>query len=331
VGPESAGAVPGPICYGKGNQITVTDANLCLGKLDPDYPLGGSLRLKVEKIVPVFQELARHMSVRTPQAAAQGVVDVANANMEAALRVISVERGFDPRDFTLVTFGGAGGLHAADLAESLSVPRVLIPENPGLLSALGLLLSDGVQDFSQTTIMRTREVKAEELDRRYATLEKKGMASMRQEGFAPERIRLERWIDMRYRGQSFELSLPYSRRFQREFHRRHKQRYGYSDPARESEIVTLRVRARGLAERPRIGKSRLGSASPQKALIKEKSVCFKGRPMATHVYERSLLRAGNRIVGPALIFEYSASTAIPPGYRCCVDSFRNLVIEPSAT
>ena len=134
VGPESAGADPGPICYGKGDQITVTDANLCLGKLDPDYPLGGTLRLTPGKVEPALRALGRQMDVRTPQAAAQGVVDVANANMEAALRVISVERGYDPRDFTLVTFGGASGLHAVELAANLSIPRVLIPENPHMIT-----------------------------------------------------------------------------------------------------------------------------------------------------------------------------------------------------
>jgi len=327
VGPESAGADPGPICYGKGDQITVTDANLCLGKLDPDYPLGGTLRLHVEKIAPAFRSLARQMNLRTPLAAAQGVVDVANANMEAALRVISVERGYDPRDFTLVTFGGAGGLHAVELAASLSIPRVLIPENPGLLSALGMLLSDSIRDLSQTVILRAQEADAEELERRYADLEKTGNASMEDEGFTPDRIRLERWIDMRYRGQSFEITLPYSRRFRQEFHRRHEQRYGYADPSRESEVVTLRVRARGLAEKPRIPKDRLGPADPNRAFIREKPVYFGGKYLPTRVYERALLRAGSRIVGPALIFEYSASAAIPPGYECRVDHFRNLIIE----
>jgi N-methylhydantoinase A len=329
VGPESAGADPGPICYGRGNQITVTDANLCLGKLDADYPLAGSLRLQAERIGPAFRALARQMGARTAQEAAQGVIDVANANMEAALRVISVERGYDPRDFTLVTFGGAGGLHAVELADGLSIPRVLLPAHPGLLSALGVLLSDGIQDFSRTTILRAEKAKEEELERGYAALERAGLASMKNEGFDIPRIRLERWIDMRYRGQSFELSMPYSRRFLSEFHRRHEQRYGYADPAREAEIVTLRVRVRGLAAKPRIVRERPGPADPGRALIKQKAVHFKGRQFLTRVYERSLLRAGNRVDGPALIFEYSATTAIPPGYTCRVDAFRNLVIQPN--
>ncbi len=327
VGPESAGADPGPICYGKGERLTVTDANLFLGKLDTGYPLGGRLHLDDRRVPAAFRALARQMRAANPSAAAQGVVDVANANMEAALRVISVERGYDPRDFTLVTFGGAGGLHAVELAASLSIPQVFIPENPGLLSALGVLLSDSVQDFSRTVMLASEEAGSVRLEERYRELERAGLASMTGEGFSPAQIRLERWIDMRYRGQSYELSFPYSRRFSHEFHRRHEQRYGYADPSRESEVVTIRVRARGLSEKPRMPKDRPGPADPRRALIKEKEVRFAGEACRTRVYERSLLRAGNRVAGPALIFEYSATTAIPTGYLCTVDPWRNLLIR----
>ncbi len=327
VGPESAGADPGPICYGKGERITVTDANLYLGRLDTGYPLGGTLHLDDRRLQPAFRALASRMGAASPAAAAQGVIDVANANMEAALRVISVERGYDPRDFTLVTFGGAGGLHALQLAASLSIPRILIPENPGLLSALGVLLSDSVQDFSKTVMLTSQEAGTAGLDERFRELERKGLASMKTEGFSTQRIRLERWIDMRYHGQSYELSFPYTRRFVPEFHRRHEQRYGYADPTRESEVVTIRVRVRGLSEKPRMPKDHPGAKDPKRALIKEKNVRFEGKTCRSRIYERALLRAGNRILGPALIFEYSATTALPPGYTCCVDSYRNLVIS----
>jgi N-methylhydantoinase A len=330
VGPESAGADPGPICYGKGQRVTVTDANLFLGKLDSGYPLGGTLYLDESRIEPAFRALANTMGASSPAAAAQGVIDVANANMEAALRVISVERGYDPRDFTLVTFGGAGGLHAVQLAASLSIPQVLVPENPGLLSALGVLLSDSVQDFSKTVMLAIQEVGATLLENEFRRLEKNGLASMKAEGFAANRIRLERWIDMRYCGQSYELSFPFSRRFVRDFHRHHEQRYGYSDPSRASEIVTIRVRVRGLSKKPRIRKDRIGPPDPKRALIREKQVRFEGKSYRTRVYERSRLRAGHHIRGPALIFEYSATTAIPPGYGCRVDSYRNLLIKPSS-
>ncbi len=326
VGPESAGADPGPICYGKGERITVTDANLFLGRLDTGYPLGGRLKLEDRGLEPAFRALARAMGVASPAAAAQGVVDVANANMEAALRVTSVERGYDPRDFTLVTFGGAGGLHAVQLAASLSIPRILIPENPGLLSALGVLLSDSVQDFSRTVMLATPKAGARNLEDRYRELERKALASMIAEGFPPEQIRLERWIDMRYHGQSYELSFPYSRRFEQEFHSRHEQRYGYADASRDSEVVTIRVRVRGLSEKPRMPKDRLGPADPKHSFLKEKQVYFAAKPCRTRVYERARLRAGNRIAGPALIFEYSATTAVPPGYACVVDGYRNLLL-----
>jgi len=329
VGPESAGADPGPICYGKGTRVTVTDANLYLGRLDTDYPLGGRLRLDSGGLDAAFRALAHEMGGVGPAAAAQGMIDVANANMEAALRVISVERGYDPRDFTLVTFGGAGGLHAVQLAANLSIPNILIPENPGLLSALGVLLSDSVQDFSRTVMLPTHEAGTAALETRYRELERRGLASMKAEGFPMDRIRRERWIDMRYRGQSYELSFPFSHQFASAFHGRHERRYGYADPKRESEVVTLRVRVRGLSEKPRMPKDRLGPPDPKRALIKEKQVRFEGRIRRARVYERSLLRAGNRISGPALIFEYSATTAIPPGYVCNVDAYRNLLISLS--
>jgi len=241
-----------------------------------------------------------------------------------------VERGYDPREFTLVTFGGAGGLHAVDLDRNLSIPRVLIPENPGLLSALGVLLSDSVQDYSQTVMLHPKDADVGRLEKLYRTLEIKALAAMKREGFPEKRIRIERWIDMRYRGQSYELSLPFSPRFDKEFHRKHEQRYGYSDPSREAEVVTLRVRVRGLSEKAKIAADKPGSADPRRAFLYERSVHYRGRPHRTRIYERARLRAGNLIPGPALVFEYSATTSIPPGARCRVDPYRNLEITVHA-
>jgi N-methylhydantoinase A len=330
VGPESAGADPGPICYGRGDRVTVTDANLLLGRLDASYPLGGALRLETGRLRPAFEALARSIGAGDPVAAAQGVVAVANANMEAALRVISVERGHDPRDFTLVTFGGAGGLHALDLSQALSIPRVLVPAHPGLLSALGVLLSDVVQDFARTVMLHGRDAAPEVLERRFAALEKKAVAAMRKEGFGGSRLRLERMVDMRYRGQSYEIGIPYSRSFEAAFHRLHERRYGYSDRLRDTEVVTLRVRARGVPPKPRIPRHRAGSADPARARIGSKPVRFGRRFRETPIYERARLQTGNVITGPALVFEYSASTAIPPGFACRVDEFLNLLIECQA-
>ena len=242
------------------------------------------------------------------------------------IRLISVERGHDPRDFTLVTFGGAGGLHAADLARSLAIPRFLVPRHPGLLSALGVLLSDTVQDFSRTVMLPTAKAGRKKLETHYRLLERAAVTAMRLEGLSDEGIRLERWIDMRYRGQSYELSIPFTCGFDRQFHRSHEQRYGYADLGRDSEIVTLRVRARGAVRKPRLPRESPGPPDPTPAFLRAKRVCFFGRLYETPIYERSLLHAGNRITGPALVFEYSASTAIPPGCVCIVDAFGNLII-----
>jgi N-methylhydantoinase A len=250
--------------------------------------------------------------------------------MAAALRVISVERGYDPRAFTLLTFGGSGPLHALELARQLSIPCVLVPENPGLLSALGALVSDDVQDFSRTVMLPSEAADARSLARAYRKLELLGAAALAREGFSRARIRLERWLDVRYRGQSFEITLPFSRAFAREFHRRHEERYGYADPQRASEIVTLRVRARGLAAKPALPRERPGGRDPSAARIGTKEVWFEGKLCRrTPIYERRLLRAGNELRGPALVFEYSASAALPPGARCRVDRHRNLIIELS--
>jgi N-methylhydantoinase A len=326
VGPESAGAEPGPICYGRGAEPTVTDANLFLGRLDSRYPLGGTLRLETGRLGAAFESLARKMGVPRPADAAQGILDVANANMEAALRVISVERGHDPRDFVLVTFGGAGGLHAIDLATGLGIERILVPENPGLLSALGVLLADKLQDFSQTVMLPAESAGSDELLEHFRNLEKRALAFLLAEGVPQNRIRLERWVDMRYRGQSYELSFPYVARFAAEFHRIHDRRYGYSDTGRAAEVVTVRVRARGLSEKPRLPRDRAAARDPRRAYLYEKPVQFGKRTRRTRVYERSQLHAGNVIAGPALIFEYSASTVVPPGFSCWVDEYRNLVV-----
>jgi N-methylhydantoinase A len=326
VGPESAGADPGPICYGRGEQVTVTDANLLLGRLDVSYPLGGTLVLDESRVRPAFERLSRRLGVRDALAAAQGVVDVANANMEAALRVISVERGHDPRDFTLVTFGGAGGLHAVELASALSIPRILVPAYPGLLSALGVLLSDVVQDFGRTVMLHGEGAAPGFLEKRFADLERRAATAMRREGFDSGRLRLERIVDMRYRGQSFEIGVPYTRAFEAAFHRLHERRYGYADHRRETEVVTLRVRARGLPPKPTIPRHRPGPTDPEGAEIAVKKVRFGGTFRMSRVFERSALRAGNVVSGPALVFEYSASTVIPPGFTGRVDAYLNLLI-----
>ncbi|MGH9811903.1 MAG: hydantoinase/oxoprolinase family protein [Candidatus Acidiferrales bacterium] len=331
VGPQSAGAEPGPICYGRGRQPTVTDAHLLLGRLDPDQFLGGQWRLdaaRTRRYAQVF--LRRAPGLRNLEALAAGIVAVANATMERAIRVISIERGHDPREFALVAFGGAGGLHAGDLAAALGIPRVLVPKFPGALSALGILASDVVKDYSRTVLWPVADPRAlkSKLASAFRRLERAARADLSREGFSPARQRLLRQLDLRYRGQAFELTVPYSRDFVRSFHAAHAQRYGYADPARAIEVVNLRLRALGLTDKPAVRAARSASARPAAAaLFKRARAYFNGRWTNTSFYIRERLRAGNRVAGPAVIAEYSGTTVLPPGWRARVDSYENLVLE----
>ena len=325
VGPESAGADPGPICYGKGNRITVTDANLFLGRLDPDHFLGGEMRLYPERLKPHFEEMAKRLGI-TPLELAEGILEVANSKMAKALRVISVERGYDPEEFTLFSFGGAGGMHAAYLARDLSIPRVLIPKNPGILSALGMVLSDVVKDYSKTVMLKEEEATAETLEEHFRELEERAKREMEREGFEGELL-LERQLDLRYKGQSFELTVPYSKEFRESFERAHERLYGYRH-TRDLEIVNVRLRAVGVTEKPSFEPLKeCGEGFPEGALLKCKKVYFEGEWVETPVLDREKLLPGHQFHGPAVVVEYSSTTVVPPFARVKVDPFGNLLLE----
>jgi N-methylhydantoinase A len=254
VGPESAGARPGPICYGRGGAgLTVTDANLILGRLDPEHFLGGTFDLDVQAAVRGFEKFltgpARLAGFASAVKLAAGIVSVSNATMEKALRVISVERGYDPRDFSLICYGGAGGLHAADLARALGLPAVIIPPHPGAFSALGILLADVVLDVSQSVLLPVPaggqspwRTLLRQIDRRFAQLHRTALSELRREGFNADHARASRRFDLRYQGQSYELSVPSTTAFRQEFHREHAKAYGYAYPERPLEIVNLCLR-----------------------------------------------------------------------------------------
>ncbi|RME72830.1 MAG: hydantoinase/oxoprolinase family protein, partial [Chloroflexi bacterium] len=251
VGPESAGAHPGPVCYGQGGQRpTVTDANLVLGRLAADHFLGGQMPLDAPAAEQALHRLGREAGLSPQpgltlaQTAALGVIRVVNAHMERALRVISVQRGHDPREFTLVSFGGAGGLHAAALARSLGIPRVLIPPNAATLSAFGMLAADVVKDYVRT-VMCSGDTPYRDLAGQIAGLEQQALADLAAEGLPAEQIHLERLVDMRYRGQSYELTIPLRAGFAADFHDAHRQTYGYARPDAAVEVVNLRLRAVG--------------------------------------------------------------------------------------
>jgi N-methylhydantoinase A len=342
VGPESAGAKPGPICYNLGGaQPTVTDANLLLGRLDPDHFLGGEFRLDLRAAERGLADFLRRHSQKTgfktvPELAA-GIVAVSNATMEKALRVISVERGHDPREFALICFGGGGGLHAADLARSLSLPRVVVPENPGAFSALGILLSDVVKDSVHSVLLpvpdggrNSSQRSADfwrDLENRFAILERASRAELQHEGFSADLAHAERRLDLRYAGQSYELSVPFRKGFRELFQQEHEKAYGYAHPGRPLEIVNVRLRLTIRTPEPQLRAYRTGHADPARARVKTKPVWFGGRFRSTHLYDRGRLEAGTRFGGPAVVVEYSSTTVVPPDFECCVDEYSNLVLE----
>src|ERR1041385_7735829 len=312
VGPESAGADPGPICYGKGERPTVTDANLLLGRLPADQFLGGEFQLdlpRTQKIVA--QWLKDNGSQLTPEEFAAGVVRVVNANMEKAIRVVSIERGYDPRQFSLAAFGGAGAMHACDLAQALRIPRVIVPAYPGALSALGILISDVVKDHSRTVLLRVgvkskkaRDFSAQ-LDPVFAELKRNIAAELKKEDWQGRAL-FEPSCDLRYRGQGYELNLPYDAGVLQRFHAEHKRRYGYSSPEREVEIVTVRMRGKvaspeklsrlTITEGPEI--SEPGNLKPATAMVH-----FGGKRHRTEIVPRASIKAGRKLRGQEIMTE----------------------------
>ena len=332
VGPESAGADPGPACYGKGTRATVTDANLVLGRFAGGGLLGNAMQLDESRAAAALDDLAKqmaHASSRrvTRYEAALGVIRVANANMERALRLVSVERGHDPRRFTLLSFGGAGGLHAAALASALRVPRVLIPSHPGAFSALGVLLADVVKDYSRTMMLTVAEGEAlpREMERHFAALEREATRELRAEGFETQRIRLLRSVAMRYRGQSFELEVAWSNKVLESFHRAHRERYGHADASQAVEIVSLRLRGMGLTEKPPLERARRLSRS--KPRPQSHAPLRLGKQVTrVPVYARESLPPGATLTSPAVVIEYGSTTLIPTGWRASVDRWHNLIM-----
>lgn len=327
VGPESAGADPGPICYGKGERPTVTDANLLLGRLPADQFLGGDFQLDLPRTQKIVAQWLRqnHSSLSSEDFAA-GAVRVVNANMEKAIRVVSIERGHDPRQFSLVAFGGAGAMHACELAHALRIPRVIVPAYPGALSALGILISDVVKDNSRTILLRVAPGAAfsKHLDPIFAELKRNIATELKKEDWQGRAV-FEQSCDIRYRGQGYELNLPYSASVLKRFHAEHKRRYGYSSPERDLEIVTVRMRGR-VASPEKL--SRLRIREDQGRLkASNQMVHFAGRRYRTPILPRSSIQQGRRFRGPAIITEYSATTVVPPGLKYQKDRAGNLLIE----
>ncbi|MBL8205049.1 MAG: hydantoinase/oxoprolinase family protein [Blastocatellia bacterium] len=338
VGPESAGANPGPACYGIGTQATVTDANVVLGRFGGGGLLSGAMSLDQGRAERAIDELAKQMSAAsrkkvTRTDAALGVVRVANANMERALRLVSIERGQDPRDFTLVSFGGAGGLHAVALAESLRIPRVLIPAYPGAFSALGVLLADVIKDYSKTvmlTIAAQDETRAMNhlLVKQLAQMQKVAQKELRGEGIQPPEMQFQKSLSIRYQGQSFELEVQFAGNLTQAislFHQTHLERYGHSNVSAPLEIVSARLRGIGLTQKPELKASRKQNRASKPS--SEAIVRLARKAQRVAVYTRESLPVGCTFSAPALIVEYGSTTLLPPGWIARVDAWKNLLLS----
>ena len=327
VGPSSAGAEPGPVCYSQGGtELTVTDANLFLGRLSPSHFLGGGRQLAVKPVADGMAAFAAELNLSMTEAA-EGILRVANATMERAIRVISLERGHDPRDFTLVCFGGAGAMHAADLARSLGIPRVMVPRAAGLLSALGMLLADAVRDYSRTLLVRVPDLDRQKLEQMFADLETRAKDEYETEGIAAGKLLLERSLDLRYVGQGYELSVPMGADFETSFHQLHERQFGYADAKRPTEIVNVRVRAIGETEKPQLAEHELQGADASGATLGQCAIVFDGAAKESLLIDRAKLLPGNEFSGPALVVEYSTTTVVPPDFQCRVDAGGNLILE----
>ena len=349
VGPQSAGADPGPACYGRGGPLTVTDADLLLGRLLPDRFLGGRLALDLERAEGLMGNLAGQVGLGV-QETALGINRVVNANMERAIRAISLERGYDPRRFTLVPFGGAGPVHGCELAQELGIPRVLVPAHPGILSALGVAIADIVKDYSRTVMLRGADLDRSRLEEEFNGMEVLARRELVEEGLPADGMSSRRFLDVRYVGQSFELTVDYpaprsgnrsntrpnTRRpndnlasaIGESFYRAHLQRFGYADRKEPVEIVNLRLKMDLEVEKPPLEGQLPSPGKGPAAPVGESWVVYRDGPMATPLYLREALAADCRLAGPALVIQMDTTIVVPPGWAGTVDSLGNLVLEP---
>ena len=331
-GPKSAGAEPGPACYGLGGtEPTNTDAHLILGRLDTKL-LDGQLILDKDKALESVQNICQTFNY-TEYEAAQAILQVANANMADALRLISVSKGYDPRDFVLVAFGGAGALHSTYLAKELDIPHVIIPPQPGVGGALGCLLVDFRHDLSQTFVKRVRDTLHEELEKKFLEMEDEAIALLRKEGIKEEDMNLVRHIEMRYEGQWRSLDIIVGKplfsltQAIKKFHDEHERAYSFSDPNIEVEIYGLGIEAIGTVPKPEFKKVYI-DGSLEDAHKGWRNVFFKenGGFTRTPIYERDKLPTGVEINGPAVLEQLDSTIIIPPNVSAKNDEYRNIMI-----
>ena len=337
VGPRSAGADPGPICYGQGGQQpTITDANLVLGRINPRYFLGGEMELDADAAHAALESCGKPLGLDA-MATANGVVEIANAAMINALRLVSVRRGYDPRDLAMVAFGGAAPLHANRLLAEMKIPLLVIPPSPGTTSALGLLVSDLKHVYSHTSLITPENLDLEEISGAFTALQDAGKRTLAREGILPDRMRFQREVEARYVGQSHEIPIPWpdgplSRSAVDAviagFHQEHERAYGHGYPEESVEFVNFRVTATGLLTRPKLRELSSRSGNPQDALREVRQVFFAETRdvQQTAVYDRYRLSPGHAFPGPAIVEEIDSTSLIHPGFRAEVDRYGNLLV-----
>jgi len=333
VGPQSAGAIPGPACYGEGGEeATVTDANLVLGRLDENNPLAGDLTINFDLAMKAVGNFAKKLSLSTEDAAT-GIIEITNSNMARAVRVMTVERGLDPRDFVLLPFGGAGSMHGCELADELSINKVLVPRNPGVLSALGTLTVDVVHDRAESCINLLTEIDINDLNKIFKKMEDEVTTQLESEGFHKEKRVIERSVDVRYLGQVKTLSIPIGNKkikdkdikeIDEQFFKSYEENYRYITDKIPLEVAVARVRARGIQDKlnlPEIDSKQ--DPNPKSS----REVIFEREKHDTPVYNREDFGPGSSMDGPVIIDQLDCTTVISPSWKINVDTFGNLLID----
>jgi N-methylhydantoinase A len=337
VGPRSAGADPGPACYGQGGtEPTVTDAHVVLGQLNPSQLLGGDLKLKAELAQDALNKIAERLRLSLEETAL-GVLQIADSHLSKLLRIVTVERGHDPKDFLLVAFGGCGPMHASNVARELGIKKILIPASAGLASALGLLATDFIHDSVQTHLTNPEEADLDLLELQLRQMEMRAHALLVEEGVGEDDIVHIRSFDMRYAGQSHELEVNLEGRTIDQatitsaveaFHSKHETTYGFSRPAEKTEIVNLRVKSIGVTTKPSLETKPEENYNPSRALKEKRPVFYPSGPVIEcPIYERNRLTPGTILLGPAVLEDYDSTTLLLPRDRCAIDGHLNLIIE----
>jgi N-methylhydantoinase A len=339
VGPQSAGSNPGPVCYAKGGRnVTVTDANVMLQTLNPRHLLGGRMSIDAEAAREAIEAPAKALGMDIMDVA-RGIISVVVANMVRAVRVISVQRGYDPRRFTLVGFGGAGPLHAGWIARELNIENILVPERPGIACAFGILTTDMRSDFTRTRITAPAPENLDKINDILSGLEVQAQQWLSAEKLPVDKRKIRRTVDMRYVGQNFELSVPlphgpllkeHIERLNQDFFDAHERTYGYKTESEPTQLVTFRVEALGQTPKVALSRYPLDGNDPREALIDEREVYFgrdHGGTVVCPIYDRERLMSGNRIAGPAIVEQMDSTTVILPEQHALMDAYRNLVIR----